>query len=195
VRSLVAFASAVLLLACAEKAEKRVAPVLGSSLADAAPNAEAADPRFVELAKAARDAATKVAKACNIRGEGYEQHRRYHDDCTVKPPDMKALRESTHELGRAAPDAGASALFAEHVRLFTESVERSPSRGILAHYQELARGWNTFQPGDPIPVDLIVKVPTYDEGMLNLVGDAGALTWTRCSEGRCVIVPNPPSRR
>jgi hypothetical protein len=187
---LLAVASTLACDARPDRSKKNVAPVLArASAASAAP---AVDPAFLPLARAARDAATKVASRCQLRTEYANEHKRHFDQCTFPAADLAALSSAAAALAAlAAPSNGDALVFAEEVRLFTawvELVKDGYTPGTLSHYQGLASAWNALQPGDRIPVDLRTKDPY--NGAVIVAGEGGKLVWGRCSTGPCVIAPN-----
>jgi len=206
---------AVLLLAtgaaCDSSKRPPPPPILSSAIvADgrAAPVAKKAgldsvDPGFLVAARDARIAAENLAKTCTIYGSYDEEFRRFHDYCSWKKADLEALRAAATNIRARVPDAGAGALFAEHVRLFVEwaeeSAKASTTRGTLSHYQDLARAWNSFQPSDRVPVDIGKRNASLDDQDIKLPKsdeDAGVtLQWQRCSEGPCVVVVAPPKKK
>jgi hypothetical protein len=188
--SLLALAlSAIACDARPDRTTKLTPPVL--THATAASAAVPIDPAFVPLARAARDAATKVASTCQLHSEFAEEYRRYSDHCTFPGADVAALRTSAAALAAApAPANGDALVFAEEVRLFTawvDLVKDGNTPGTLSHYQGLAAAWNALQPGERIPVDLRTK-DAYD-GTVIVGGAGGKLAWVRCSTGPCLLVP------
>lgn len=155
------------------------------------------DPHTVALARAARDAATKLASACHFAEDYQEAHHRFYDVCRWKPPELEPMRAAAMAFLAAAPDAGEGAIFAEHVRLFAEWIELIKERsipGTLAHYQDLAAAWNSYQPNERVPVDL-GQISKYSEYAPPDGGpDGGPRQWQRCSSGACIIVPTKPQR-
>ena len=172
-----------------DRARKVTPPVL--SRASSASVAPAVDPAFLPLARAARDAATKVASGCQIRNDYGDDHIRYSDRCTSPADHLAALRASATALAAApAPTNGEALVFAEEVRLFSawvDLVKDGATPGTLAHYQGLASAWNAYQPSDRIPPDLRTK-DAYD-GTVIVAGAGGKLVWSRCSTGPCILVP------
>lgn len=155
------------------------------------------DPHTVALARAARDAATKLASACYFAEDYQETHHRFYDVCRWKPPELEPMRAAATTFLTAAPDAGEGAIFAEHVKLFAEWIELIKERsipGTLAHYQDLAAAWNSYQPNERVPVDL-GQINKYSEYAPPDGGpDGGPRQWQRCSSGACIIVPTKPQR-
>jgi hypothetical protein len=179
-------------LACDARADrtKKIAPpaLARASAASAAPPV---DPAFVPLARAARDAATKVASACQLYSSWEESYKRYSDRCRFRPDDLAALSAAATALAASPPPANGEALvFAEEVRLFAAWVDLAKdgeTPGTLSHYQGLASAWNALQPSDRIPTDLRTK--DYSDGTVIVAGEGGKLVWSRCSVGPCVVVP------
>lgn len=172
-----------------DRTKKNMPPVLAR--AGSASAAPPIDPAFLPLARAARDAATKVASGCQLRSDYGDDYLRYSDRCTFAVASIAELRAAATALA-ALPTSGSSValVFTEEVRLFTawvDLVKEGEMPGTLSHYQGLASAWNALQPSDRIPVDLRTK-DAYD-GTVLVGGEGGKLVWARCSTGPCVVVP------
>lgn len=174
-----------------DRTKKGAPPILTRATVSSAGSAAPLDPAFLPLARAAREAATKVASACQLHSEWGETYMRVADSCRFVAADIAALQASASALGAApAPTNGAALVFAEEVRLFTawvQLVRDGRSSGTLSHYQGLASAWNALQPSDRMPVDLRTKDAS--DGTVIVGGEGGKLAWTRCSSGPCIIVP------
>ena len=182
-----------------EAAPRRPPPIVTS--AEAGAGASAASGPFLDRARAAREAAAKLAGSCYLVEEWAEDFERYHDVCRWTAADADALRQAARGLAALAPEAGLGASFAEHVRLFVEWVEllakadtssdsaQRPS-GTLAHYQELAAAWNALQPAERVPLDVGKSSYLNPDGTpAPARPDGGAFVWQRCSNGRCIVAP------
>jgi hypothetical protein len=181
----------VALAGCHAKDERRrAAPVL---VHPTAPSAEPVDKQFLAVARTVRDAATKLALTCRLFGrEADPGFERYSDHCMFDPRDTVALAAAAAELSKQPPGtSGTAALFREEARLFAAWVELTKNEdgatGTLSHYQSLASAWNGLVPEDRIPIDVQAD-DRYTKRTL-VTGDGGALVWSRCSTGPCVIVP------
>lgn len=190
--ALAAAALLVLVAACDGRGDRKkvTPPVL---VRPTAPAAGPVDPAFLGAARKVRDAATRIASGCRLySSEAATGFDRYTDHCSFLPKDLAALRATAAELAAFPPGtSGAAALFAEEARLFTAFVELSKDEGAIgtvSHYQGLASAWNSLKPDERIPVDSLTKDPYTGRSLL--VGDAGAVVWSRCSTGPCIVVPS-----
>lgn len=183
-----AVASTVACDARHDRTKKTVPPVITRAVALG--SAGPVDPGFLGRARAARDAATKVASGCQLHIEYEESYRRYADRCSFAASDLAALGASATALGAAPVGNGHAEVFAEEVRLFADwiqLVKGEGAQGTLSHYQGLASAWNALLPSERIPVDLRTR-DAYD-GTVIVGGAGGKLVWGRCSTGPCIIAP------
>ena len=187
----------LLLAGCkADRPRANPVPVVAIAADAGAAAGPKVDPTFVAAARAARDAATKLATTCTLHTEYHDNGRVYWDSCTWKRADVEPLRVANIAVRAAAPDGGAGAVFAEHVRLFTEWIEAvtgtpetmfTRTRGTAAHYQRLAIAWNALEPGDPAIVDVVHFESKRDRVLDGGYDEGGLLAWRRCDEGPCVV--------
>jgi len=189
VRTMLAALVLALVSGCTTDKPKRAAPTI-VRVSDAAVTTDV-DGHTLALARAARDAARRVALECRLQRSFDDNVIRYYDICSWGRDVLEPLRAAAAALRAVGPDAGEAAVFIEHVRLFSEWVElmrEGRAQGTLAHYQDLARAWNSFQPSEPIPVDERARSRYGGDDGPDAGPDGGPIHWERCSDGACVVI-------
>ncbi len=134
------------------------------------------------LAPAALQVATAIAGGCALH---FHSENTLSERCEWSDAQASALRQATNAFlaSTDVPRRGTGASFAAHLRMFADWIEFAGGgrrAGTLAHYQELARAWNEWQPTKEVSVDPGKNYTHYR--------DAGVLAWSRCSDGPCVVI-------
>lgn len=180
---------------CAERTEKPPKKALPLVVSVDASTVTPVDPKVLALAREALGKAKAIAAGCTLQqqGDSYDlDFERFGEICLAKDEELKAFDRASDALLASTPDAGPAASFAENVRLFDEALHLTfARRGVLVHWQDLAHAWNSFQPGEAVPVD----IGKMGFGTERLRADAGALVWGRCSDGPCIVIPKKRETR
>jgi hypothetical protein len=149
---------------------------------------------YMVLARAALDAATKLASKCDLHESGYETTVRFVDSCAVwSTADVEALKKAWSALDASplAPEAGLAIGFLRRLRFFEQwvsSFEKSALgywprvSGTLLYYQDVALAWTDWRPQTVVRVDVGNTRYTKVDA-----GPSGHLEWGRCSEGTCIL--------